>query len=106
LGNNKIRKKKKDLEKSYISVISSKCSNLYTTNNPYSTYGRIPIKHTVQTNIIGSLLSFMENRITRQEIIETRVPGRLVAAAGNHRYMILITSARRKIIRVMLDSSV
>jgi hypothetical protein len=42
----------------------------------------------------------------RQEIIETRVPGRLAVDTSNHGHMILITSARRKGIRVILDSSI
>jgi hypothetical protein len=38
--------------------------------------------------------------------MEFRSPLRQVAAAGNHRYMILSTSTRKKGIRVILDSSI
>jgi hypothetical protein len=50
--------------------------------------------------MIENLLS-----IIRQEILETRAPTRQVATIRNHRYMILNTSARRKGIQVILDSS-
>jgi hypothetical protein len=38
--------------------------------------------------------------------LEARAPTRQVAAIGNHGYMILNTSTRRKGIRVILDSSI
>jgi hypothetical protein len=46
-----------------------------------------------------------EDRITRQEVLETQVPTRQVVVIGKHRYMILNTNVRRKRIRVILDSS-
>jgi hypothetical protein len=45
-----------------------------------------------------------EEKIIRQEVIEFRSLPKQVVAIGNHGYIILNTSARRKEIQVILDS--
>jgi hypothetical protein len=42
----------------------------------------------------------------RREVIEFRSPLKQIAAAGGHGYIILNISARKKGIRVILDSSI